>query len=91
MRRFARENLDWLRKALMLEPRGHADMYGGWLAAPAADSIGSGFLLRKDRQVTDGTHLVTNTLTLSLYAAYIHVDLAHRPRGKECGQWNGRN
>ncbi|HEY5891307.1 MAG TPA: proline racemase family protein [Acidimicrobiia bacterium] len=36
MRRFARENLDWLRRALMLEPRGHADMYGGWLGAPVS-------------------------------------------------------
>jgi proline racemase len=27
-RRYARENLDHLRRALMFEPRGHADMYG---------------------------------------------------------------
>jgi proline racemase len=27
-RRFARENLDYLRKMLMFEPRGHYDMYG---------------------------------------------------------------
>src|SRR2546422_4422434 len=27
-RRFARESLDGLRRALMFEPRGHADMYG---------------------------------------------------------------
>lgn len=27
-RRYAREHLDQLRRALMLEPRGHADMYG---------------------------------------------------------------
>jgi len=27
---FAREHLDPLRKAMMWEPRGHADMYGGW-------------------------------------------------------------
>ena len=27
-RRYARENLDHLRRVLMLEPRGHADMYG---------------------------------------------------------------
>jgi proline racemase len=27
-RRYAREHLDHLRRALMLEPRGHADMYG---------------------------------------------------------------
>jgi proline racemase len=29
-RQFAREHLDPLRKAMMWEPRGHADMYGGW-------------------------------------------------------------
>ncbi|MCA9898159.1 MAG: proline racemase family protein [Anaerolineales bacterium] len=27
-RRYAQENLDWLRTATMWEPRGHADMYG---------------------------------------------------------------
>ena len=27
-RRFARERLDGLRRSLMFEPRGHADMYG---------------------------------------------------------------
>jgi len=33
-RRFARENLDHLRRALMFEPRGHADMYGCILTEP---------------------------------------------------------
>jgi trans-L-3-hydroxyproline dehydratase len=33
-RRFARENLDGLRRALMWEPRGHADMYGGLVGPP---------------------------------------------------------
>jgi trans-L-3-hydroxyproline dehydratase len=33
-RRFARENLDELRRALMWEPRGHADMYGGLVGPP---------------------------------------------------------
>ena len=33
-RRFARQNLDHLRTALMLEPRGHADMYGCLLVPP---------------------------------------------------------
>ena len=38
-RRYAQANLDWLRKALMWEPRGHADMYGGWMVPPErADS-----------------------------------------------------
>src|SRR2546426_6682668 len=34
-RRFARERLDGLRRALMFEPRGHADMYGAIPTAPA--------------------------------------------------------
>jgi len=34
-RRYAREHLDHLRRLLMLEPRGHADMYGCVLTPPA--------------------------------------------------------
>ncbi len=33
-RRYAEEHLDGLRKALMWEPRGHADMYGGFPGPP---------------------------------------------------------
>jgi len=33
-RRYARMHLDHLRRALMAEPRGHADMYGVWPVAP---------------------------------------------------------
>ena len=33
-RRYAREHLDDVRRALMAEPRGHADMYGVWPVAP---------------------------------------------------------
>ncbi len=33
-RRFAMDHLDDLRRALMWEPRGHADMYGGWVGPP---------------------------------------------------------
>jgi trans-L-3-hydroxyproline dehydratase len=36
-RRFAQENLDELRRFSMWEPRGHADMYGGWLGPPTSD------------------------------------------------------
>lgn len=37
-RRYAQENLDDLRKALMWEPRGHADMYGAFVGPPATPS-----------------------------------------------------
>jgi proline racemase len=43
-RRYARENLDWLRKALMWEPRGHADMYGGWMVRPESPDGDIGIL-----------------------------------------------
>lgn len=33
-RRYAQEHLDGLRRALMWEPRGHTDMYGGWPGSP---------------------------------------------------------
>ncbi|MCI0425923.1 MAG: proline racemase family protein [Actinobacteria bacterium] len=35
-RRHAIEHLDGLRRALMWEPRGHADMYGGWIGPPTS-------------------------------------------------------
>src|SRR5579884_2303104 len=34
-RRYAREHLDLLRRLLMFEPRGHADMYGALLVEPS--------------------------------------------------------
>ena len=34
-RAFAKQHLDHLRRMLMLEPRGHADMYGALLMPPA--------------------------------------------------------
>jgi trans-L-3-hydroxyproline dehydratase len=34
-RRFARERRDDVRRLLMYEPRGHADMYGAWLVEPS--------------------------------------------------------
>ena len=35
-RRYARDNFDQLRTALMWEPRGHADMYGGIVTPPVS-------------------------------------------------------
>jgi len=43
-RRFARENQDDLRRALMWEPRGHADMYGCLLLPPATEDGDAGVL-----------------------------------------------
>ncbi|SMD34432.1 proline racemase [Reichenbachiella faecimaris] len=43
-RRFMKENHDHLRTALMYEPRGHADMYGGILVPPNDDRADFGIL-----------------------------------------------
>lgn len=43
-RAYAREHLDHLRRMLMLEPRGHADMYGALLMPPATEDGDVGVL-----------------------------------------------
>ena len=43
-RRYAKENLDALRRLMMLEPRGHADMYGCVLTEPVTDDGDVGVL-----------------------------------------------
>jgi len=43
-RRYIKENLDHLRKALMWEPRGHADMYGCLLIPPVTPEADLGVL-----------------------------------------------
>src|SRR5918993_4251504 len=43
-REFVRSNYDHLRRALMLEPRGHADMYGALLTPPERQGSHAGVL-----------------------------------------------
>ncbi len=43
-RRYMRENLDHVRRALMWEPRGHYDMYGCILTPPVSDEADLGVL-----------------------------------------------
>jgi proline racemase len=43
-REYVREHLDHLRRALMLEPRGHADMYGALLTPPEHPGSHAGVL-----------------------------------------------
>ncbi len=43
-RQFAKENLDHIRKVLMFEPRGHADMYGCFVTKPVTKDADFGIL-----------------------------------------------
>jgi len=43
-RRFLEENYDWLRCALMREPRGHKDMFGVFLTPPSSSEYDAGLI-----------------------------------------------
>ncbi len=43
-RRFLEENYDWLRCALMREPRGHRDMFGVFLTPPSSPDFDAGLI-----------------------------------------------
>src|SRR5690349_13567716 len=43
-RAWAQKRLDHLRKALILEPRGHTDMYGALLTEPTTSDANAGIL-----------------------------------------------
>jgi trans-L-3-hydroxyproline dehydratase len=42
MRRYFRDNLDYIRKGTMFEPRGHADMYGAIITHPVSEDADFG-------------------------------------------------
>ncbi len=43
-RKFLEEHYDWLRKALMCEPRGHNDMFGVFLTPPSSNDVDAGMI-----------------------------------------------
>ncbi|KAB2851392.1 MAG: proline racemase [Hyphomicrobiaceae bacterium] len=43
-RRFLEQNYDWLRRALMQEPRGHKDMFGVFLTPPSSADFDAGLI-----------------------------------------------
>ena len=73
-RRYARENFDNLRKALMFEPRGHADMYGCLLVPPNDDTADFGILfLHNEGYSTMCGHAVIAISKLAVELAWIEV------------------
>jgi trans-L-3-hydroxyproline dehydratase len=66
-REWIRENQDHLRRALMLEPRGHADMYGALLTEPEHDGSDAGVLfMHNEGYSTMCGHGVIAVLTIAL-------------------------
>ena len=58
-RQCAKENFDYIRKALMLEPRGHADMYGAIITEPEKNDADFGVIfMHNDGYSTGCGHAV---------------------------------
>jgi len=74
-RRYARENLDHLRTALMWEPRGHADMYGCILTEPVTPQSDLGVLfLHNEGFSTMCGHGIIALVTVVLESKMIDVE-----------------
>jgi trans-L-3-hydroxyproline dehydratase len=72
-RRFAREHLDGLRRVLMWEPRGHADMYGAFLTPPITPGADLGVLfLHNEGFSTMCGHGVIALVTILLETGMLH-------------------
>jgi len=66
-RRFAKENYDQLRTAIMWEPRGHADMYGCIITPPVSDEADFGVLfLHNEGYSSMCGHAIIATTTVVL-------------------------
>ncbi len=66
-REWVREHHDHLRRALMLEPRGHADMYGALLTEPELDGSDAGVLfMHNEGYSTMCGHGVIAVVTVAL-------------------------
>ena len=77
-RRWARENADALRTAIMWEPRGHADMYGCLLMPPAnEDSDLAVLFLHNEGFSTMCGHGIIAVTTVLLEAGLFHATVPH--------------
>lgn len=76
-RRFLEENYDWLRCALMREPRGHKDMFGVFLTPPSGPQFDAGLIY------VDGTqysHMCGHG-TIAIAMAMVALGLVRRAPG----------
>lgn len=76
-RRYAKENLDGLRRALMWEPRGHADMYGAWLTEPVTPDGDVGVLFLHN----EGFSTMCGHGVIALGTVLLDTGMVQRPPG----------
>jgi trans-L-3-hydroxyproline dehydratase len=76
-REFIRDNYDHLRRALMLEPRGHADMYGALLTPPEHPGSHAGVLfMHNEGFSTMCGHGIIAVTTIAIERGLIDVPVA---------------
>ncbi|MCB6183081.1 proline racemase family protein [Leeia sp. TBRC 13508] len=68
-RQWLKDNLDDVRKSLMLEPRGHADMYGGYLTEPVTEGADFGVIFIHNEGYSD--HCGHGVIALSTAAVQL--------------------
>jgi proline racemase len=78
-REFAREHFDHLRTALMLEPRGHADMYGALLTPPEHPGSASGVLFMHN----EGFSTMCGHGVIAVTTILVERGLMDLPRGPD--------
>ncbi len=71
-RRYFREHYDSLRRTLMFEPRGHADMYGAVLTEPVTEGADFGtFFIHNEGYSTMCGHAIIALVKLALDSGFI--------------------
>ena len=74
-RQFAKENFDYIRKALMLEPRGHANMYGAIITEPETNEADFGVIfMHNDGYSTGCGHAVIGITKTFVEAGLVKKD-----------------
>ena len=79
-REWVRTHADHLRRALMLEPRGHADMYGAILTEPVAPGSHAGVLFMHNEGYS--TMCGHGVIAVTTIAARARADHAGACRGR---------
>jgi proline racemase len=79
-RAWAMKRLDHLRRAIMLEPRGHTDMYGALLTEPVSKTANAGILfMHNEGWSTMCGHGIIAVTTIAVQRDLIWTKTAERP------------
>lgn len=99
-RRWLQDHADEIRQALMFEPRGHADMYGGYLTPPVSDGADFGVIFVHNEGYSDHCgHGVISLATVAVELGWVQRQSPETRVGIDapCGfieafvQWDGQH